>query len=348
MNMDEITFAQTGWDSALEELSGGSISAVRLLSMFESDSDEALDEAFLDLEEAGVCIDLAPLPRSMGSGEEARRLRQEQQLAETGDLLTGLDENDPLRLYLDELASIPVCGDLAVLAMELAEEPGDRALRSRIVNLSLSRVVELAKEYTGRGVLLLDLIQEGSLGLWQATAKYDGGDFERCRDWWIRQYMAEAVVRQARASGVVQKMRQAAEDYREVDERLLAELGRTATVAEIAEALHMSVEETEAVRKLLENARLVGKAHATKEPDQEQPEDDQAVENTAYYQTRERVDSLMSGLDQTEMRVVTMRYGLDGKAPMTADEVGRRLNLTVSEVVALETAALAKMRHSGE
>lgn len=352
MNMDEITFTLTPWESYLEELSDDSISAVRLLTMLENDSDEALDEAFLDLENASVAIDLAPLPRSMGSGEEARRLRQEQQLAEQGDLTAGLEENDPLRLYLEELAAIPVCGDLTVLATKLAalhrRGEQDDSLRTRIVNLCLSRVVELAREYTGYGVLLLDLIQEGSLGLWQGTAGFIGDDFERCRDWWIRQYMAQAVIRQAKAGGVVQKMRQAVEDYRMVDERLLSELGRSATVAEIAEALHMSVEETEAVRKFLENARLVGKAHAQSAPEEEAAEDEQAVEDTAYYQARERVDSLMSGLEKNEMLVVTMRYGLDGKPPMTAAEVGRRLNLTVGEVVELETASLTKMRQSGE
>lgn len=133
-----------------------------------------------------------------------------------------------------------------------------------------------------------------------------------------------------------------------VDERLLSELGRNPTLEEIAESMHMTVSETEAVRKFLENARLVGKAHETKEPDEEQPEDTQAVEDTAYYQTRERVDSLMSGISDLESKVVTMRYGLDGKAPQTAAEVGRKLGLTVTEVVELETAALTKMRQSGE
>ena len=120
------------------------------------------------------------------------------------------------------------------------------------------------------------------------------------------------------------------------------------TLTGIAESMHMTVSEVETVRKLLDNARLVGKAHEVKEPEEETPEDTQAVEDTAYYQARERVDSLMSGISELEQKVVTMRYGLDGKAPQTAQEVGRKLNLTVSEVVELETAALNKMRKSGE
>ena len=348
MNKNEITFELTPWESFLEDLYDSSISAAQLLTFFEGEDDDALEEAFLDLEDASVAIDLSDLPRSGATGEAARRLREEQQLVRDGKLLSGLEENDPLRLYLEELAAIPVQGDLRLLSEQLAKDRSDEGLRTRIVNLCLSRVVELAGEYTGYGVLLLDLIQEGSLGLWQGTAGFVGGNFEDCRDWWIRQYMARAIIRQARASGLGQKMRQAVEDYRMVDERLLSELGRNPTLDEIAESMHMTVSEVETVRKFLDNARLVGRAHETREPEEEDPEDAQAVEDTAYYQTRERVDSLMSGISQLEQQVVTMRYGLDGKAPQTAAEVGRKLNLTVSEVVELETSALTKMRQSNE
>ncbi|MBP3660852.1 MAG: sigma-70 family RNA polymerase sigma factor [Oscillospiraceae bacterium] len=348
MNKNEITFELTPWESFLEDLYDSSISAAQLLTFFEGEDDDALEEAFLDLEDASVAIDLSDLPRGGATGEAARRLREEQQLVRDGKLLSGLEENDPLRLYLEELAAIPVQGDLRLLSEQLAKDRSNEGLRTRIVNLCLSRVVELAGEYTGYGVLLLDLIQEGSLGLWQGTAGFVGGNFEDCRDWWIRQYMAQAILRQARASGLGQKMRQAVEDYRMVDERLLSELGRNPTLDEVAEAMHMTVSEVETVRKFLDNARLVGRAHETREPEEEAPEDAQAVEDTAYYQTRERVDSLMSGISELESRVVTMRYGLDGKAPQTAAEVARKLNLTVSEVVELETSALTKMRQSNE
>ena len=324
---------------------GQSLSGAELLTRTDDRSDEELEEIFASLADIAVTIDLSDLPRNLGSGEAARRLREEEQLAQSGKLMTGLEENDPLRLYLQELAGIPVCGDAEVLALELLE---GKDVREKLVNRSLSRVVELAMAHTGRGVLLMDLIQEGSLGLWDAILTFEGGSFEVCRDLGITQAMARAIIRQARASGLGQKMRQAVEDYRMVDERLLSELGRNPTLDEIAEAMHMTVSEIEAVRKLLDNARLVGKAHETKEPEEESPEDSQAVEDTAYYQTRERVDSLMSGISELEQKVVTMRYGLDGKAPQTAQEVGRKLNLTVSEVVELETAALTKMRKSGE
>ena len=345
MNYEEYFDLGTETDPLSDFIGMDTVSAARLLTVTDGLGDEALEEVFLRLEEENIPIDLSDLPLSGASGEAARRLREEEQLVRSGKLLAGLEENDPLGVYLRELAYIPACGDPELLALELLE---GRDVANRLVDLSLGRVVELAQEYTGRGVLLLDLIQEGSLGLWNGILRFTGGSFESFRDGCIRRYMAQAVIRQARASGLGQKMRQAVEDYRMVDERLLSELGRNPTLDEIAEAMHMTVGEVEAVRKFLNNARLVGKAHETREPEEETPEDTQAVEDTAYYQTRERVDSLMSGISELEQKVVTMRYGLDGKAPQTAQEVGRRLDLTVTEVVELETAALAKMRSSGE
>lgn len=327
------------------------VSGAALLALTDGVSDDCMEELFDHMRDLNTLIDVSDLPRD-GFGEAARRLREEEQLVRSGELMTGMDANDPLRLYLQELAGIPVCGDLDVLAMELAdanrEEAFDEGLFTRILNLSLSRVAEIAKEYVGCGVLLLDLIQEGSLGLWTELECYAGGTFEAFRDRCIRQAMVFAIFRQARACGLCQRMRQAVEDYRMVDERLLSELGRNPTLDEIAEAMHMTPGEIETVRKFLENARMVDKAHERPEPEEETPEDTQAVEDTAYYQARERVDSLMSGISELEHKVVTMRYGLDGKAPQTAAAVGEKLNLTISEVVELETAALAKMRQSGE
>ena len=348
----ELAFGKTVLARELAALTTGSaIPAVKLLTLTDGVSDDVMEELFDHLHQIIDGYDLSDFPRGIG-GEAARRLREEEQLARSGDLLNGLEESDPLRVYLEELAMIPVCGDIDLLAAELsacnAEECVDDGLFTKILNLSLSRVVEIAREYTGYGVLLLDLIQEGSLGLWTDLESYTEGGFVAFRDWSIRNAMQKAIIRQARASGLAEKMRQAVEDYRMVDERLLGELGRNPTLEEMAEAMHMTVPEIETVRKFLDNARMVGKAHEVKEPEEESPEDTQAVEDTAYYQARERVDSLMSGISELEQKVVTMRYGLDGKAPMTAAEVGQKLNLTVPEVVELETSALAKMRQSKE
>ena len=346
MNTMDFTFEQTPWEAFLEQKGqGGSVSAMELIALLSQEEDEAVEDAFQDLLQANITLDISDLPRGTANGEAALRLRREEDLVKQGALLRSLEENDPLRLYLEELASIPVCGDVAVLAMELAENPTDR-VRTAMVNLSLSRVVELACEYTGYGVLLLDLIQEGSLGLWEATAVYSGGDFEAQRDWWIRQYLAKVAVLQARAGGVSQKLRQAMEDYRSVDEQLLAELGRNPTLEEIAEGMHVSREEAALAAQVLEAARMMNRAKAeSEEPEVEHTEDDQAVEDTAYFQTRQRIADMLSGLTETEQKLITLRFGLEGGLPLNPEDTGRKLGMTPEEVVAMESAALLKMRN---
>ena len=259
-----------------------------------------------------------------------------------GTLLTELEENDPLRLYLEELAAIPAFGVEDLLAARCAA--GDESAREQLLNLSLSYVVETAKELTGHGVLLLDLIQEGSLGLWQAITCYEGGDFAAGRDWWIRSAMAKLIALQARDSGVGQRMRQALEDYKAVDERLLGELGRNATIEEIAEELHMSAEETALVKNMLDNARMLNRAKAENEAEEETPEDEQHVEDTALFRMRQRISDLLSGLSDMDAKLLTMRFGLEGGLPLSPEETGRKLGLTPEEVVARETAALGQLR----
>ena len=216
----------------------------------------------------------------------------------------------------------------------------------QLTNLMLSRVLERAYEMVGRGVLLLDLIQEGSLGLWQAILNYDGGDFEAHCDWHIRWDVARVVTMQARNNGVGQKMRQAMEDYRSVDERLLSELGRNPTIEEIAEELHMTVEEAAAVAKMLDTARTLAQAKKPAEPEEEDPEDQQAVEDTAYFQMRQRISELLSNLDEADAKLLTLRFGLEGGKPLSPEDTGKKLGLTPEEVVAKEAAALAKLRNT--
>lgn len=321
---------------------GASVSAARFLTMMEGETEETVEEALQEMENRGMVLDVSNLPKVAGTGEAAVRLRREAELVKNGTLMTALEENDPLRLYLEEVASIPACGDVAVLAMDAAA--GKQNAQEQLLNLSLSRVLERAKEMVGNGVLLLDLIQEGSLGLWQAIMTYQDGDFEAYSDRWIRQSMAKLITLQARDSGAGQKMRQALEDYKAVDERLLGELGRNATIEEIAEEIHMSAEETELVKSMLDSARMMNRAKAENEPEEETPEDEQHVEDTALFQMRQRIADLLSGLDDMDAKLLTMRFGLEGGLPLSPEETGRKLGMTPEEVVSREAAALAKLR----
>ena len=340
--MNDFVFEATPWELALEEMHiGDTLSAARFLTLLEGESEETVEEAFEDLADAHVTLDIAELPKTLGAGETAVRLRREAELVKTGLDPAVLEPGDPLRLYLEEVAATPVCGDELALAGDAAN--GDDRVMERLTNLGLSRVIELAKEYTGYGVLLLDLIQEGSLGLWQAIGCYEGGDYEAHRDWWIRQSLARAVTMQARQSGVGHKLRQAMEDYRSVDERLLCDLGRNPTVEEIAEEMHISAQEATAVAKMVENARMMGKVH-TPEVEDDPAEEEAHVEDTALFQMRQRIAELLEGVSEEDAKLLTLRFGLEGGLPLSPADTGRKLGLTPEEVVAREAAALAQLR----
>lgn len=340
MNELDFSFEESSWERLLEDKQpGDQVSAAAFLTTMEGESEEALEDALLEMEEKGLLLDISDLPGT-GSGEAALRLRQETQFIKGGSRLEELEPEDPLRRFLEEVALTPECGDERLLAQGCAE--GDETARERLASLGLSQVISAAAEYVGRGVLLLDLIQEGSLGLWQGICGYTGGDYHSKRDYWIHFAMQKAVAVQARESGMGEKLRMAMEDYREVDERLLGELGRNPTLEEIAESLHMTVEETAVVKKMLDDARLL--AQVKKQPEPEEEAEEQAVEDTAQFQMRQRILDLMSGLSQEDSQLLTLRYGLEGGRPLSPEEAGRRLKLTASEVLEREAAILKKLR----
>lgn len=343
MNDLAFSFEQSPWEAFLMTKGmGDTISAVTLLSMLEGQEEQQVEDALLDMETACMNLDISDLPKAGGNGEAAVRLRREKQLVKRGLDVNELEDNDPLRLYLEEIADIPAYGDEQALAQRCAR--GEEKAMEQLTNLGLGRVVAVAAEHVGYGVLLMDLIQEGSLGLWQAVRNYRYGDYAAHRDRWIRFYMARAVTLQARSNGVGQKMRQALEDYREVDERLLSDLGRNPTLEEIAVELHMNVEEAAAVKKMLEDARLLAQARKPVEEEADREAEEQAVEDTALFQMRQRILDLLSVLDRQDQKLLTLRFGLEGGKPLSPEDTGRKLGLTPEEVVAREAAALAKLR----
>lgn len=342
MNELDFSFEDTPWEEYLEGLTD-TASAMTFLTLLEEEEEAVFEDALQELEERAIALDLTDLPRTAGTGEAALRLRQEIQLVSQGLDPKNLEEGDPLRLYLEEVAAMPAFGDTQLLAEKCAA--GNERAMEQLTNLSLSRVIRLAAEHTGYGVLLMDLIQEGSLGLWQAISEYRSGAFEPQADAKIRFAMAKAILAQARQSGVGQKMRTALEDYRSVDERLLSELGRNPTLEEIAEYLHISPESAAAIAKMLENARRLQQAKRDPEEEEEEQEaQEQAVEDTAYFQSRQRVNEMLSGLTEQEAKLITLRFGLEGGLPLSPEETGRKLGMTPAEVVAMEADALAKMR----
>lgn len=339
--MSAFVFEETPWDATLHTLrDGGSVSAARLLTDLEGEEAEALSDAFEDLRQRHITLELGTLDAGACGGATAVRLRREAELTRSGRLLQDLPQEDPLRIYLEELAHTP---SLLLLPQTLAEWylNGEADAATQLVNGYLAKVVELAKGYAGRGVLLLDLIQEGSLGLWQGILCYTGGDFEAHADWWIRQSMAQAIVQQARANGIGKKLQSAMEAYRAADRSLLDSLGRNPTREEIAQSIGISPQDAMEVEKMLRDAQALEKVQR---PPQEEPDAEQAVEDTAYFHSRQRIAELLSGLDAADARLLTLRFGLDGTAPLSPEQVGARMNLTPEEVTAREAAALAALR----
>ena len=342
----DISFGDSPWETWMDrERYGDSLSAAQLLTFLEEETEEGVEDAFAALEDRGLKLDITTLPSRQFVGQAALRLRQEEQMARENMAVKDLGPNDPLRLYLEEIESLPPAEETEELLRQAAD--GDEKAQEILTGAGLRRVAEIAKEFTGYGVLLMDLIQEGSMGLWKVVSGFSGGDYPSARDDAIRQAMARAVTLQARENGVGRKMRQALEDYRAVDQRLLAELGRNPTLEEIAQELHMTPEDTATVKRNLDDARILAQATAPKE-EAEPEEEDQAVEDTAYFQMRQRITELLSVLPEEDARLLSLRFGLDKELPLSPEDTGKRMGLTPQEVVAREAAALARLRTEKE
>ena len=343
--MIDVTFERSPWEICADSLKQGqTFSAVRFLTLLEREDEASVEEAFEVLRQKRIALDLADLPMSYGSGDLEQQLRREEALVKSGNLLENLAEGEPLRAYLEEIAMIPAAGDPELLALQYVE--GDESAAQRLSDLCMSRVVEAAGKLTGRGVLLMDLIQEGSLGLWEGILAYSEGEFLPHIDWWIRQGMVQAVVLQSRSGGVLDTIRKNMEAFREADQRLLTQLGRNPTLEEIALELGISPEEAEVLQDLIRSAREMERV--TRVPEKHEDEEEEAVEDTAAFKARRRVLDMLSGLNEQEAKVVTLRFGLESGKPLTAQETGLKLGMTAEEVVALETAALIKMRKEEE
>ena len=340
MNELDFSFDNSPWELFLSgKREGDRISAAHFLTLLEQETEDAVEDAFAALDDRKLMLDVSDLPVKQYTGQAALRLRQEAEIAEKAMDVSGLNPTDPLRLYLEEIREMPRQTDEKALAERAAQ--GDQRAAEQLMHQGLHRVVEIVPEFVGYGVLMMDLLQEGGLALWQAI-QVPEGDYLTRRDGAIRAAMAKAVTLQARANGVGQKMRQALEDYRAVDERLLAELGRNATLEEIALELHMTPEDAETVRKVLEDARMLQQATAPKE--EEASEEEQAVEDTAYFQMRQRISELLSVLPEEDAKILTLRFGLEKGLPMSPEDTGKALGLTVDQVLRRESKALAMLR----
>lgn len=332
MDLD-ISFEESPWQQMLDRLGrGDTLSALSFLPLVSDLEEDDVQEALDALLEKGVSLSLEGLPESFGSGTQTPRLQLEHKLSREGKLMEGLQEGDPLGVYLEEVQNAQKLPD--------AQNP---------LEAMLPQVILMAQEFTGRGVLLMDLIQEGSLGLCQglAACQKEEDIKEHCC-WWARQYMMRAVLLQARSGELGQKLRQGMEDYRDMDQALLSQLGRSPTREEIADRIHVSPEDAEIYEKMIQLAQtrqMVDKAMAG--PGKPEEEEEQAVEDTAYFRQRQRITELLSVLPEEDAKLLSLRFGLEGGLPMSPEQTGEMLGLTPQEVVDREAKALMTMRQQG-
>ncbi len=267
--------------------------------------------------------------------------------------LESMGLNDPVRMYLkeigkDDLLSADEELDLAKRMME-----GDTAAKERLTQANLRLVVSIAKRYVGRGLLLLDLIQEGNLGLIKAVEKFDyrkGYKFSTYATWWIRQAITRAIADQARTIRIPVHMVETINKLMREQRHLLQEFGREPTIDELAKALNMSPEKVnETLKVALEPVSLETPIGEEDEshlgdfiPDNDAPAPPEAASQLLL---KEQLMEVLDTLNEREREVLKLRYGLDGGRTRTLEEVGQAFDVTRERIRQIEAKALRKLRH---
>lgn len=336
----DLVWDRPAWEEALADLRAGDvIRAEEFLALLGQAGDQEAEEAALALEARGVSLDVAHLPAAWGPAAMRDRLAQEAELIRMGAMPGGLPGGDPLALYWQELAALPACTQEQARVLADQARAGDKQAQQALAQGLLFLVAEEAKAFAGRGVLLLDLMQEAALSLWQAVLDLEeetGLDWARRR---VRQAMARTVTLQWKASGDGDRLLQALRAYQQADRRLLEQLGRNPTGQELAAALQKTVPEVEALSKLLREA-----AASQSRVSRQELSEDGPVEETAAFQLHSQVSALLDRLEPLDRRILALRFGLEGKRPWTPEETARELGYSVPEVLEREAAALALLR----
>ncbi|OGM19431.1 RNA polymerase sigma factor RpoD [Candidatus Woesebacteria bacterium RIFCSPHIGHO2_01_FULL_38_10] len=267
--------------------------------------------------------------------------------------LGGAESTDPVRQYLREIGRVPLL--VAEEEVELAKryEKGEKAAKDKLTESNLRLVVSIAKKYIGRGLSLLDLIQEGNQGLIRAVEKYDwrrGYKFSTYATWWIRQAITRAIADQARTIRIPVHMVETINKLYRVSRRLMQELGREPVAEEIAEEVEL---DPDRVREIFKIAQEVTSLEAPVGEDQESflgdfiPDESQLspVDAASKQLLKDHLDEVLATLSEREARVLKFRFGLEGNKQMTLEEVGRVFGVTRERIRQIEAKALRKLKH---
>ena len=265
----------------------------------------------------------------------------------------GISIDDPVRMYLKEIGKIPLLKPHEEVELARRMHEGDELAKQRLVEANLRLVVSIAKRYVGRGMLFLDLIQEGNLGLIKAVEKFDyvkGFKFSTYATWWIRQAITRAIADQARTIRIPVHMVETINKVKKANSQLLHQNGREATPDEIAEFLEMPVDK---VREIL---RVAQEPVSLETPIGEEedshlgdfiPDDDALAPADAASMSllKEQLADVLKTLTPREAKVLSLRFGLDDGNPKTLEEVGKVFNVTRERIRQIEAKALRKLRH---
>ena len=265
----------------------------------------------------------------------------------------GVSIEDPVRMYLKEIGKVPLLSAEEEIELAKKMELGDQDAKKRLAEANLRLVVSIAKRYVGRGMLFLDLIQEGNLGLIKAVEKFDyrkGYKFSTYATWWIRQAITRAIADQARTIRIPVHMVETINKLIRVSRQLLQELGREPLPEEIAEEMNMPVDRVREILKISQEPVSLETPIGEEEDSHlgDFIQDDNVpvpAEAAAFTLLKERLEEVLGTLTDREQKVLTLRFGLQDGRARTLEEVGREFNVTRERIRQIEAKALRKLRH---
>lgn len=265
----------------------------------------------------------------------------------------GISLEDPVRMYLKEIGKVPLLSAEEEIELAQRMELGDEDAKKRLAEANLRLVVSIAKRYVGRGMLFLDLIQEGNLGLIKAVEKFDyrkGYKFSTYATWWIRQAITRAIADQARTIRIPVHMVETINKLIRVSRQLLQELGREPTPEEIAEEMNMPTDRVREILKISQEPVSMETPIGEEEDSHlgDFIQDDHVevpVDAATFTLLHEQLMEVLDTLTDREQKVLRLRFGLDDGRPRTLEEVGREFNVTRERIRQIEAKALRKLRH---
>ena len=265
----------------------------------------------------------------------------------------GISIDDPVRMYLKEIGRVPLLSADEEIALAKRMESGDEAAQKELAEANLRLVVSIAKRYVGRGMLFLDLIQEGNLGLIKAVEKFDynkGYKFSTYATWWIRQAITRAIADQARTIRIPVHMVETINKLIRVSRQLLQQLGREPSPEEIAAAMEISVERVREIMKIAQEPvsleTPIGEEEDSHLGDFIEDQDAPApAEAASFMILKEQLEEVLDTLTEREERVLRLRFGLDDGRARTLEEVGQNFGVTRERIRQIEAKALRKLRH---